>query len=508
MKEFSFTLEDELTIGLKPRLELKTNSGFFSEFKNVEPSPYGARPFSYTTVPWTAQQLYSQGIEVDFPFPQLVRLKNFTLLLGATYVFHVNEEDWTLVQLDTYDFNTPANTKTIPTGHYWQYADFWDTFVLTNGSCSIWYDKSTDKLLVETSTRFSCVTDYKGRAIFAGFNPNYDRSSAWTSYWTSQNSTIIGTNPDNLDWNWIKWTSIGRGLDVLIKADMTQLDILKNDFGEMPLDDRSAIIAVKKFGRGLVAYSYAEATLMSHKSAPLNTISPEDNGDLGPGIVNPGAVAGDKKNHVWVSSDLELWWLGSGGAVNLGYNEYLAGMTGEIIVSHNTLTGSFYISSQDKTYTLTWNKPENKPQGFAESSQMITSCVSDGANAYSLGSDIDNISLVWNMVSDEFDLYRTGDKTIGWIVCHGTEIFDRTMQARVHYQLTYKKDWEQSSWRTVNKYGAAYFPITAARFKVEVKGNNFTQIEKISRIDVTDQLPDNRFTRGPNVNKINSSANS
>lgn len=508
MKEYSFEIDEALTRGLRPSFKAKSNNGLFLEFKNIEPSEYGVIPFQYPTVPWTAAQLSDLGIELDWPFPQLVRLKQFTFLLGADYIFSVDEDTLDLTQLTTYDFHSTSAEKVISTGGYWQFADFWDTFVLTNGSCSIWYDRFTDKLLVETSVRFLATEDYKGRAIFGGFNPDYNKSSAWAAYWTAVASSEFGTTPKNLNWNWIKWTSIGRGFDVLVKADMSQLDLLKNDFGEMPMEDRSAIVSLKKFKQRLVSYSLRESVLLSHKSSPLNTISPDDF-EVSPGVVNVGGVAGDRNNHVWVSSDKELWWLGSNGPTNLGYQEFLQSMTGDIIVSHNPVTGSFYIASQDKTFNLTWNKAKNSPQGFSEVEQRITSCISAGSVAYSLGSAVDDVSTVWGLVTDEIDLSRTGDKTIGWIVFHGTEgRLDETpgtVQVRIHWKLDYRKDFGQSNWRTVNKYGACYFPIIADRFKVEVKGSDFREI-KINRISGTYQLQDNRFTRGINANQINSAS--
>ena len=512
MKEWSFDIDEPLKIGLRRDYRLKSNSGLFTRMMNIEPTEYGAAPFSYIQIPWTPAQLNSVGIELNFPFPQLVRLKKYTLLLGSDYVFMVSEDDWTLTQLTTYDFHSQSDEKDIAQGSYWQYVDFWDTFVLTNGVCSIWYDRFTDKLLVEDTVRFTATTDYKGRAIFAGFDIEKHWSSAWSIYWASVGSSLVGNSPRELGPNWIKWTSVGRGLDTMIKADMSQLDLLRNDFGDMPMEDRSLICGVRKLGEKIVSYSNKEATLLSHKSSPNSTIG-VDKYELCPGIRNVGALNGDRKNHIFVSSDDELWWIGENfQPILLGYKEYLSQMTGDVIVSHNESTGNYYIASQDKTYNMTWNRSKNQPQGFSEANQRITSCIYTGSYAYGMGTicNLDEEVIKWYIVSDEFDMGKTGDKSIRWITFFGNEgrldETEGTIQARVHARSEYTKNFYQSSWRSINKKGSCHFPLVGKDFKLELRGYDFREVN-IHRIEITVQHDDKRFTRGLNVNQINSGTN-
>lgn len=509
MKEYSFDLDRSLTNGLRRNFREKKNSLNMLELFNLEPTQFGLAPFSFCTQPWTSSQLANNGIELKWPFPQLIRLKKFTLFLGSDYIFLVNEADWSMVQLDTYDFYSTGSTRGITAGNYWQVIDFWDTFLLTNGMSTLWYDRITDKLLVEDTVRIQCGCDYKGRAIFGGFDPDYYWSTAWQSFWTANPSSIVGAQPRALDNNWIKWTSIGGGdLDLIFDASVDQNQLLKLDAGEMPMSNRSLISSMKELSQKLLVYSYDAVSIVSHKSQPISTLGMDDE-EVAPGIKNVGAIAGDKKNHIFVAQDNNVWWINkSFQAVELGYKEFLDSES-DLIVSRNPVNGSFHISSNDRTFVLTWNRDKDQPQGFAEVGQRITSCIAVGGVAYHLGTEIEasENTIVAKFTTDIFDCYRTGDKTVHWITMYGEEgILDTsagTVYFRVHYRYSNLKTFSQTNWRKLNKKGACHFPIMGSDFKVEMKSEDF-QLLNVSKINITFQQDDKMFTRGINVSKTNS----
>lgn len=508
MKEYGFNLDKSLTRGLRRTYKEKKNSFGMLDLFNLEPTPYGLVPFSFCTQPWSSEKLASIGIELSWPFPQLIRLKSFTLLLGADYLFLVNEEDWSLVQLDTYDFYNSSQTKGIKAGGYWQAIDFWDTFLLMNGSCTLWYDRFVDKVLVEDTVKIQAGCDYKGRAVFGGFDQDAYWSSAWQLFWTNNPSSIVGGQPRALGKNWIKWTSIGGGdLDLIFDADVKQDQLLKIDAGDMPMSHRSLISTIKELNQKLLVYSFDAVSLVSHKSQPVSTLGVDDE-EIAPGIRNIGAVAGNKKNHVFVAQDNSLWWIGKDfRPVKLGYREFFEDET-DLIVSRNPINGNFHISSNNRTFVLTWDTDKDQPHGLAEVGQKITSCIAVNGTAWNLGSDIEasEESVEVRFTTDIFDLDRTGDKSIHWITVHGEEgaldTTGGTIYVRVHYRYSHWKSFDKTGWRKTNKKGACYFPVAGTDFKIELKADNFKFIN-ISRLHITFQQDDANFTRGINVSQVN-----
>ena len=78
-----------------------------------------------------------------------------------------------------------------------------------------------------------------------------------------------------------------------------------------------------------------------------------------------------------------------------------------------------------------------------------------------------------------------------------------TIKARVHYKYKYTHSvWRQTSWRTADDSGGCFFPISGSHFRVEVRGDDFRDIN-IDNIKVLFQLEDRRFTRGISANQIN-----
>lgn len=504
MKEYSFEIDKQLATGLRRDFRQKKNALNLVECINLEPTSYGLASFAPLKLLWTSSQLYNMGIEFKWPFPQLLKLKKFTLLLGANYIFVVADESWELTQLDTYNFYNHSNKRTIKAGHIWQVIDFWDTFILTNGMCTIWYDRHNDKLLVEDSVRITCGVDYKGRALFGGFDPNHYWSAAWKAHWAANPSTVVGEQPRALGANFVKWTMVGGGdLDQIFDGVVDYDHLLRNDQGEMPMPHNTLVCHMKKLADKVLIYSYDSVAVVSHKSKPISTISP-DRERLANGISSLGALGGNEENHIYVDGKGSLVWIDSRFQVReLGYREYLESMLGtDIIVSYNELFNCYYIANADKTLMLTWDEDNNRPQGLAEVKQRITSCISIDGDCFGLGSEVEEYEA--SLCTDVFDLERKGIKSIRWIGLEGEEgLLDETegsIYFRVHYRYSHRDRFLQTSWHKVNKEGMCYFPIAGVDFKVEMKANDFRLIN-ISRIIISFQFDDNRFTRGIDITR-------
>ena len=516
MKEFGFTLGPEiLRRGIRRDWRAPKNSIGLTDLYNLIPFGEGLAQYQQLIMPWSEGQLHTIGIQLSWPFPQLVKLKSFTLLLGSDYIFSVDENDWSLTQLETYDFYNKSQTKAITSGLRWQAMDFWDTWIMTNGYCTLYYDRFDDKVLVEDSVGITAVADYKGRGVFGGFSQGRYWSTAWQNYWTSNPSSIIGDTPRALDVNWIKWTMVGGGdLKTIFDASFDKMDLERNDSGEMPMAQKSLVVKIKQLGERLVVYSYQDASVVSHKSAPTSTLA-IDEWRIGPGVYNSDAIDGDGFNHIYVSNDLELWWINRQfRAIRLGFKELLSEMrmSGDLVVSFRESDGSFFISNGSFSLVLTWDRDKDRPLGMAKVKHVVTSIINSVGTDYHLGSDPrrDDELIKAGFTTDVFDLNRPGIKRITWLEFHGSEgVGDGSgdsIQFRVYYRYSKNDSFAVTGWRSVSKEGACYFPIEGVDFKVEMRADDFELISNFSRIHIAFQISDNRYKRGIDVSEINSSA--
>lgn len=116
--------------------------------------------------------------EINWPFPQLFRGSRVTLLAAEDVIYTVDESDWSIIEIVTYDYNDIESLKSPISGGPWHFMDFGDAWILTNESCSVFksgVDKvgGTSKVLVQSDVVVTTGCVSRGRSILAGFSPVY-----------------------------------------------------------------------------------------------------------------------------------------------------------------------------------------------------------------------------------------------------------------------------------------------------------------------------------------------
>lgn len=545
MKEFSLQVSKEFSNGLRTYHKSRRQQGQFFDLFNVKPTQYGLVPYEPITLPLSADTIVGYGLDDEvFPFPQLFIGKGIVLIACVNRIFYVNPLDWTqLYELTLYDAENTTTEKSITAGGSWEFVDFWDTWFLTNGSCTVFSCGkdtmlgNTHKVYVHDGVPINCATDHLGRVLFGGFTYNDFWDSTWQTFWTEWISKKVSTGlshtrdvgsdqdvymPVGDEWIW--WSSIGGGdaLMLFFPSIFTTtgytsssysstrpyiLDLLKMNtqgFARMPFQGK--IQAIRPLGDLLIVYSEEGVAAMKPIVQPEPTYSIRDL-KLG-GIASRGAVAGNDEHHLYIDK--------SGMAVHitqaleiqpLGYREFFFPMLGnEITVSfsenpqNNDRFGEFYISGPDQHFGLT-------AQGLFEHGQVVTGAKYFQGATVGLGGELYNTDdIVGRIGQDVLDFNLPGLKTIESVRLVGrfrrVSGEDRNVTVAIDYRYDESddEDWSTTSYKGINKEGMVFFPVAGVDFRLRIRITDYEDLD-IDYAEFNIKHGDLRYKRSVPINQ-------
>jgi len=538
MKEFSHALQDTLKRGLRPYHKRTVPFQLYDLF-NFKPTEYGMVPYEPVVFPISNTTLNAYGLDdEEFPFPQIIKGKKYTFICGVTRIFIVDPNDWTaLAELTTYDADSTSDTKDIDVGGVWKLADFWDTWFLTNGVCTVfacgkdWVTSTTQKVFVSSVTPIKTAIDYKGRLIFGGFDPEKfwsDTAETFLGSWYNKNYDT-GFNPyvefnaaDHIApiWqNFIWWSSIGGGDATLLlfPSDVLESGFLpssygatrpfifdmlrRNEQGFAPMPVQGQVTDFAMAGDYIIVFSENGVTAIKGVVGPSPTFSiiPINTG----GIVNRGAVASDGANVLYIDKSGMLILISPELKLDpIGYREFFFPMIGnDVIVSHssnpqnNNSFGEYTICDGTSTFILNAN-------GLFQVGHNITSTIYIDGATVGMGDELyDADDIIGKIGVDGNDFGLPGLKTIEWVRVENEEItddatFNPSLQVSVDYQ--YRNigdgDWENTGLTTINDEGVAYFPITGRRFRINIRVDDYDK-HSPQYFEVGIKHGDKRYTR-------------
>lgn len=546
MREFSDKISKPLESGL--RRYHKTRRGDYQLFQlvNFKSTKYGLVPYEPVVNPFSEELLGGGLLDLDFPFPQLFIGKKYTLLAARDKIYYVDPNDWSAIyELTTYDAENTSTEKSITEGEHWEFIDFWDFWVLTNGHCSV-FGCAKDRMLgndykvyVHDGVPISCGTDHKGRVIFGGFDPTRFWGSTWITMWESwyqlnQDTGISHTVPiADVDVempvgnNFVWWSSIGGGDALFLFFPQTVgqdgfisstygsdkpiiLDILKkNEQGFVPMPFQGMVRATRPLGDFIINYSDGGVNAMRPVSGPTPTME-QINLGLG-GIACRGAVNGDDKNHVYLDdSGMLVRISGNLEVTPLGYREFFYPLLGtEIIISHsknpqnNSPFGEYFISNGTQGFYL-------GEEGLGEHKQIVTSSAYFQGATIGFCNELVNIAdIIGSIGIDVIDAEFPGLKTLEWVRIMGTEtIWDEgdtpTLSVAIDYRYRMASDtsWKTTGYRKVNREGFVAFPITGLEFRIRIRIDDYEKLD-IDYVEYGIKAGDRRYKRAVSISSIN-----
>ncbi len=534
MREFSFSIMDHLNAGLRRSKRnvfddqrqgsMKNRPGLVKAL-NVQISERGLEPYRPVIIPFSQDLLNAEGIQLEWPMPQLFKGKGVTILATKRRVFYVNEEDWSLYELtDFFDSHSLSSAKaSIQLGNQWQFVDFWDTWFLHNGVTTLMHTGRSkligepDRIFISNDVRVQAGCGHLGRAWMGGFDPEYFYSDTFKSVieGIADNTTSdVIIKLRDLEENWVWWSSIGGGDAILPLfhsnlswfslvgtggTGYTQsrpfiLDMLRrNEQGSMPMPWQGKVRHMKPLGNFIMVYGDGGVSALKPSGSVVGLIELPQ---FSQGISNTGAVGGDLNEHVFLDNSGVLWRIESSLSVEkLDFREFMAPLLGtDIIISFSARERRWYICNGVKAFTLFDGR-------LTEHNQQITSVIETEGAELGMGSTLNGDG--FEILTDTINMALVGLKTLTSIDV-ASEIPNPTVgqgsRLKVGCDLRYenRKDFVSSRDVPLNHFGQARVGVTAADFRIRIKGDDFRDFN-IDDVVLKYQVSDKRFIRGPGI---------
>lgn len=446
---------------------------------------------------------------IAWPGPHLFKGKDgFVRLLEKTVlsVVNVSAYPWVATPVTTYDFNTPGNTKAIPTGATWQFVDLGKSYMFFNGQCVVMYmpgSRLTDaltKVFVEDLALINSACYFRGRVLYGGLGlQSFHRE--WDTYLTGlADEYVAGQSSDmTAGQNMVWFSSIGGG-DVLWPFDIelgmegeiadgwyNQADnrpiaadfMKRNEGGMMNMPWSGQVEVLKPLGKAVMVYGDNGISAMTLETSPISTFGLHPILDIG--IAGRSAVAGNEMGHLFVDVEGNAWLIGPDLLpTKLDYHEFFLPLVGDnLVVVHDPADNKYYISNETNGFILT-------QQGLSETWQSPTTLVHQPTagvtDRFPIGMFADNsLGLKGEIQTDLFDVGLVGSATI-----EGVQIGAR-QDAPINVRIFYRTDVDSAVKVTgsilVDETGFAAVTVSGTEFQVEVIFDNADE-STIANMDV------------------------
>lgn len=514
MKTFSFILRDALKNGLRPDADVARNSPFWEQVKNIKPSPQGGAIKNETIT----NPVVTPATAVSWPFPQLIRGEDITLLPFAQNIYSLNESTWAGTDLSItpgfFEAGDPPQAETIDAGGgVWQPVFFQDQWYMTNGQQLVFQTprEADSKILVTTSSVLNAQAIAKDtaleRMLFGGLSGTYFDGSEWTNaifaLWRLHRE-VAGSWQETdtaLSTNWIFWGPPGGGsydlpealvqgaLGLLVAAQYSEVKemvyeaIDAGTIGMCPLRTQGAIRAIRELSEGPIVYDDDSVTVLRRDGTEYVPVKIHEIG-----IAGRGAVAGTMGEHVFVDSQSVLCRVTSDGVERIGFSEYLDDLTlSDIVVTRDPDRNEYYISDGVKGYGYAYGQLSETTRVNTGLSRVPTSGLIGISEDLGVETDFEFKGLPFNMD-------RPGMKTVKQVDFSSVDV--EALECRLHYNYKDSSEFSATRWFPANNEGVAFPFATAMNFKLEVRGRVTQTNPRIENIRVWFQAPDRRYVRG------------
>lgn len=513
MKEFSFSIFDALSQGVRRKLgAIRTNKGA-TELFNFQLREDGPEPYDpIISVPSVAQMAV-EAIVPDYPFPQVFKGNDVFLLVTEDTVYEIDKTTYALTELTLYDVYNPNTEASITADGVWHFADFHSSWYLFNGTSVVFktnIDATTwmpDRVYVQDDVTIGTGVNFRGRLITSGFNP----SNFWNNDWQFAMECLQSNLPDGLSAsiditnNFVWWSMIGGG-DTLWRflpefAFTTKEDgeftlegskfldaIERNDMGFMPMPFEGAIYQVKELGGNVIIYGENGIAALKPVSVPVPTFALIEIQNFG--VFNRASVGGDIKQHIFIDAVGQVWKLNADLTTQLlDYREFIEPILEDNIgITYYSNTQEFFIGSDSECFML-------GPQGLTTVYQLVTSVFYENGRK-GVFEELDVTTSL--MVSNIITVGNNAQNTITSVEVDG--LYDSTVQVAIDYRHNRSDSFTRSRFIDLNKMGWVRFNFAGLEFRVVIQAADYTSFDP-SNITVKWKSHDKRNQRGIDVSQ-------
>lgn len=412
---------------------------------------------------------------------------------------------------------------TIPAGTGpWHFADFEDTWFLTNGACLIsrqylygrwtvyrWTNEWGLDLIPQT------VCNFQNRLLIGGINPDYfsyesnpTNYGRWLELWDAwmkhKPQDLVSDETLSFDNNWLFYSDLSGGdyywpfaVEAAIfglpynhtdELKPYYLDKIKlGSIGFIPMPWQGTVKAMKPLGPIAVVYGAGGVTaLVPQGESGLSIYRRDSVVDVG--VLSRGAVGGDHRRQLFLDLAKTVWTVTpDAGAQRHGYGEFTADLVvDDVIVTHDPDLWDFHIS--DGVIGLI-----KTPTGCGQTEVFPThlTYIEEGLiGAYSPEGGATN---AFEIITTPFDMGLRGLKTIKSVEIAATDVTD--LMVYVDYRFNRDVEFNRSLSVLATQEGFC-FPIQSGTdFRLVVTGT-WGPAGKIDYITVRWALDDRRSVGG------------
>lgn len=451
------------------------------ECKGVRPSAHGLSTYEPLHSAISNLELTDTGIYPQYPFPQIFRGKGITLLCDRDALYQVNEDNGQLTALSVYAPGSSTAT-TITGGGAWQFADFTDCWLLTNG-VHLLYKRPNDVRIRRVAFPCSTICEHGGRLFVGG------ATTLWGSAWQTITDAAINnapaafqaldtlSNPTNyvwwsnvnsleLFWFLLSTTSASAGeMSTHASSSPFWLEMMeRGDWGFAPMPHPGKVTWLAPLGNAVMAYGDNGITKLVPIVEPVPTMSVQQLSHVG--LYERGAVAATRSRHIFVDASKAIWQAGPDSFNRLDYTEFGQQLGQPILGTVDPEQNIAYLS--DGSYTLMFTE-----SGMAQALECPTSLYNLYGQTQGIVLDGPESQQRLEVVVDLGDLGVRGLKTVESVVFAGT-LPDGTVGC-VDYRNSPLEDWTRDTQRKLGADEGSVLDVhvTADYFRVVLQGDEW-----------------------------------
>lgn len=393
----NLSFQEALTNGIRRDNRLPRNNKFLTNCRNISATEFGLRVLRSVVQPISDADLTTATITKTYPFPQLFRLKNFTLLLDEDAVYVVTEDPtstWALTPLTVYDLSTfdvsnnTASAYSLSGGKDWQGADMFNQCFMTNGTDTLFLTGLSSKVFGQSDVTIrSCATFNDGRMFFGGFDADNVYSTVdWPAIFgeyrgdfPSEFSSLSGV-PDA---NWVWFSDIGMSnlLNFFHEDYMKYMSfaatpttkytdenpfwkeiLLKRESFFIPMPSSGAVVKMAQLGNCMMVYSMDGIhTLVPYNDELVKTFGHREVAKYGyrmgvkQDTFSAAAAGGNEQVQAFIAENNDLYMLMPDGvgaqAEYLGYRQIFSEGS-NWLVHYDPSDREFHFTASDRCYRL------------------------------------------------------------------------------------------------------------------------------------------------------------
>jgi hypothetical protein len=447
MREYSFKINPQTLNGLRLSDTNPRNTGNPIKCYNILAGRQSLEPLELI------EEAIYQGDPlpaVEFPFPQMIFGKYFSLICTKTKIFEINRytDPWTATLV--LDFSLVSGSSLWDENNTWHFADFHSTIIATNAAVMFWYDPILMEWkrinenqpirpsppppipeITSTFPLFETVCRFKDRVIFGNIN---DTKSNWY----------------NCDEKFVCWSKFGQ---IVSEPDT------ENTSGFIPMLFDDVVLKVLPLGNNIIVYG-KEGICLLRPADKYFAIKKIDNY----GLLNRDSVNGDDRKHIFLDSRGVLKYIDSSLSIKLlGYREFFESFD-HAIINFDKLNDRFYIDNGEENYILT-------KYGLTSSYQKLVSGAN--TNRFFVGNIVyDGLpDLNVRITTDVFDINHRNQKTIESIEAGSN--YSGKCFVSIDYRYDVNEPFKTTKEIILNKKGIVRLPCAGVEFRINLRFENF-----------------------------------